>query len=480
MSDGPRIAIIGGGFSGAVVALHLLRDQHGKPFSVDVIEPRPVIGGGLAYSSEEAEHRINVAAARMTPLPDDLEHFDRWFRQSPDAAMDRAAIIPDGRAYPRRTVFGRYVDDLVRRAAQNAERGTFRHLPNRATCVEVDGEGYRITLDSGEIVIADLVVLATGHALPAVPSAFLPVSDHARFIANPWAKNALSPIRPEDWVLIIGTGLTMADTVAALRARGHVGQIVAISRRGQLSQPRTALPVEAFGDFQQHPAKTVSELLSRVRTVARELQHAGQPWENVIDAIRQQAVTIWGNLSLVERQRFQRHLRPFWDSHRYQVAPQINDVVQNDLRRNGLQVLAASFRQVSADTDVFRVKLRPRGSRPQTLAERHFHAVVNCTGPDHNTIVSDNPALASLEAAGLLTADPLHLGIHVDQQSRVIGIGGQARPTLLVAGPPARFTFGELMGLPQVTLQAKSVADQISGWIAAQETETPARRVLSA
>jgi uncharacterized NAD(P)/FAD-binding protein YdhS len=324
MASGPRIAIIGGGFAGAVAALHILRQSGDHPVSLDVIEPRPIIGGGLAYSSPEPEHRINVAAARMTPLPDDLEHFDRWFRASPHAAEDPTAIIADGRAYPRRGVFGRYVDGLVRDAAQNSPGVVFRHVQQQARQIQVLPDDYRITLANGDLVEADLVILATGHSTPAIPSVFQAVASHARFIANPWAPDALKPIRDEDWVLVIGTGLTMADTVATLRARGHVGQITAISRHGLLSQPRTALPVQAFGDFQRHPAKTVSDLLRRVRAITRDLQLAGRPWEDVIDAIRQQGGTIWGNLSLVERQRFQRHLRPYWDSHRYQVSPVID------------------------------------------------------------------------------------------------------------------------------------------------------------
>lgn len=478
MTDKPHIAIVGGGYSGAIVALHLLRNCQDQTFALDVIEPRPLIGGGLAYSTAEPEHRINVAAARMTPLPDDPEHFDRWFRQSAGAAADPKAIIADGRAYPRRAVFGRYVGDLVRDAAIQAKYATFQHIRSSVRQIELIRDGYHLTLDNGETIRADLVVLATGHSEPATPELFRAVAWHPRFVANPWASDALAAIRAEDWVLIIGTGLTMADTVAALRARGHVGQITAVSRRGQLSQPRTSLPVEAYGDFQRDPAKTVSGLLHRVRVVTRELACLGRPWEDVVDAIRQQAVTIWGSLPLVERQRFQRHLRPYWDAHRYQVAPQIDAVVQHDLRRSTLQVLAASFQQVSADADTFRVKLRRRGA--SSLVERHFHAVVNCTGPNHRVIVSGNPALASLQSASLLSADPLCLGIHVDPNNRVIGANGVGRESLLVAGPPARFTFGELMGLPQVTLQAKSVADQIATWIAAGHAATPATHALSA
>lgn len=475
MTAAPHIVIIGGGFAGATVVLHLLRAGHHGPFSLTVVEPRAVLGAGLAYSAEDAEHRINVAAARMTPLPDEPEHFDRWFRQSPEAAIDPAAIVADGRAYPRRRVFGRYVDRLVRATALQAARIRFQHLRNEAIAIAPGTAGYRIALAQGPVLEADLVILATGHAAPGVPAAFAAVTSHPRFIANPWEKDALKPIRAENWVLLIGTGLTMADTVAALRARGHTGQITAISRRGQLPQPRTTKPVEAYGDFCSIPALTVSALLRRVRDVARDLQHAGRPWEDVIDAIRQQAYTIWNNLPLIEKRRFQRHLRPYWDSHRYQIAPQIDDVVRGEIRRRGLQVIAGNFTTVTFEQEVFRVKLRPRGAPPTSLQERHFHAVVNCTGPDHGAQIAANPVLQSLQDQGLLVPDPLHLGIHVDRDSQLLDAAGNSQPALLFAGPAARFTFGELMGLPQVTLQAKAVADQAGRWLAMRAGEASSR-----
>lgn len=466
MSGTPHIVIVGGGFAGATVALHLLKAAHVAPFSLTVVEPRAAIGAGLAYSAEDPAHRINVAAARMTPLPDDPEHFDRWFRQSPEAAADPVAIIADGRAYPRRQVFGRYVDGLVRAAAAQAPDIRFQHLRSRATAVSPSGDGYRLTLADGGVLDADLIILATGHSRPGIPGLFADVADHPRFIANPWDKNALKPVRASDWVLLIGTGLTMADTVASLRARGHTGQITAISRRGQLPQPRTSLPVQAFGDFSNDSATSVSVLLQRVRTVARDLQRQGRPWEDVVDAIRQQGFIIWNSLPLIEKKRFLRHLRPYWESHRYQIAPQVDDVLRGEIRRRGLQVIAGNFTRVTFEQEVFRVKLHPRGAKASALQERHFHAVINCTGPDHAAQIAGNELLSSLQSQGLLTVDPLKLGIHVDRDSQILNATGRSQPSLLFAGPAARYTFGELMGLPQVTLQAKAVADQAGRWLA--------------
>ena len=48
------------------------------------------------------------------------------------------------------------------------------------------------------------------------------------------------------------------------------------------------------------------------------------------------------------------------------------------------------------------------------------------------------------------------------ERSEAIGPSGRADPSLLISGPLARGTFGELMGLPQVTEHAFFVAGEIA------------------
>ena len=58
-----RVAIIGGGFSGALQAVNLLR--HDGPGAV-LIERRPEVGRGTAYSTRHPEHLLNVRASNMS------------------------------------------------------------------------------------------------------------------------------------------------------------------------------------------------------------------------------------------------------------------------------------------------------------------------------------------------------------------------------------------------------------------------------
>jgi uncharacterized NAD(P)/FAD-binding protein YdhS len=94
-------------------------------------------------------------------------------------------------------------------------------------------------------------------------------------------------------------------------------------------------------------------------------------------------------------------------------------------------------------------------------------AVINCTGPGHRSVVKTHPVLAGLAEDGGLQADPASLGILVDGHGRVVRADGSAWPNLFVAGPLARGTFGELMGLPQVNTQPQAVAAQLAGLAAA-------------
>ena len=59
------VAIIGGGFSGAILAAHLLRDSD-PSFSVTVVEKTSSVGRGLAYGTECASLLLNVRARNMS------------------------------------------------------------------------------------------------------------------------------------------------------------------------------------------------------------------------------------------------------------------------------------------------------------------------------------------------------------------------------------------------------------------------------
>ena len=46
--------------------------------AVDVVEPRPELGQGIAFGTPEPWHRLNVPAIVMSAFPDEPDHFTRW------------------------------------------------------------------------------------------------------------------------------------------------------------------------------------------------------------------------------------------------------------------------------------------------------------------------------------------------------------------------------------------------------------------
>jgi uncharacterized NAD(P)/FAD-binding protein YdhS len=458
---GRRIVIIGGGFSGATVALNLLHKLPADAAEITVVEPRPLLGAGLAYSAPDPNHRVNVSAARLVILLEEPGKFDAWLRTSGVLDHDPDAMLADGRLYPKRQTFGAYLDAQLRQKAAEPGVAKLTHIQAKALRVARHHDGYEITLDSGAAISANVVVLAVSHPPPAIPRPVRDIAGAPGFIADPWLKGALDGIAQNHRVLIIGTALSTADAVATLNAAGHTGEIIAVSRRGLVSRQRANVPADFFGDFSTDPSRTALDLVKRVRATIREAEKNFSCWEAVIEGMRAQGTAIWAALPPIEKHRFLRHVRPYWDVHRYQLAPQLGDMCAAKAKAGQFRTLAARIMSATRDDTGFQVALRLRHAPEGAVQTEHFDAIINCTGPDHSKILQTNPVLASLAEAGLVAADPYGLGLETDLSARALAADGTPNDTLFVSGPLARATFGELMGLPQVSTHAALVADEV-------------------
>ncbi|HBF28734.1 FAD/NAD(P)-binding protein [Rhizobium sp.] len=465
----PIVAIVGGGLTGAVLAMHLAGTHASSRLArIIIFEPRDTLGAGLAYSTPEPTHRINVPADKMTVLPEDPCSFLRFAENHGILSKDPDAVAANGLVYLRRSAFGDYVAAQIQ---PYLDSGAIEHRKASVTAIERSKNAWSIQASDGSVVSAQVAAIAVSHPAPSAPSGLKHLNGHPKFVADATRDDALHAIENHDRVLIVGNGLTSADVVATLHARGHKGPIVAISRRGLRSRGHAATPQEPFGDFVSAPSVRASELVRRIRATVREAESRNLSWHAVLDAIRAQGQDIWRALSLAERIRLVRWARPFWDVHRFRIAPQVKDVLDGAIDQGKLSIRAGSVRNVVADENGFSVSLRERG-KPQPT-DMQFEAIVITTGPAHGGVLSSQPFLHGLNEAGVLTACETGLGIACDVNSVALGQDGGPAVGLFIAGPLARGTFGELMGVPQVTDHAFFVADQIADFLVAQ-TQAPA------
>jgi len=468
----PTIAIIGGGFTGAAVALHLAERFAPDQVRIIVFEPRERLGTGLAYDTADPVHRINVPAARMSIYPDEPEDFSRWLGETDALKDDPQAFTAGGVPFPRRQAFGLYI---TARLAPFVASGAVEHW--RTTAVEanqIDGVWSVRTAD-GRQLQAIGVVLAVSHPAPSLPTSLQAIENHPGLVPDATKPDALAKVPPDARVLVVGNGLTAADVIASLKERGHRGTILSISRRGLRSRGHPPDEQSVTLDLISTPSERASHLLHRVRQAVREANAAGLTWHPVLDAVRAQGQAIWKRLPVSERRRIARHIRPFWDVHRFRIAPQVEKALDDAVAEGSLTVKAASVRSVETSHDAIRVTLKERGKTEATVQD--FDTVIVTTGPAHGSILQSQPLLASLAAKGRLALCPTGLGLLCDRESRALATTGGADDTLLIAGPLARGTFGELMGLPQVSEHALFIAGKAANLIETHRLHSRKRQV---
>ena len=473
-----RVVIAGGGFSGAATAIDLCR-RSPEPLDIRIIEPRERIGAGLAHSAPHPQHRLNGTPAIHAIHLDEPLHFANWLSDSGTLAGDPAATTPQGVVFARRADFGRYMgEEIARWSRHNSSGSRIEHVREAAIKVAHRAGALEVALSDGRTLPADRLVLALGWNETGVLGPLTAIADHPGWFGNPWDVERLSTIARQAPVLLIGAGLTAADTFAVLAAEGHQGPVLAVSRRGLrpgLQNPhRYAISVwqrllDPHPDFIRkhgHP-RTIRAALRALRAGIESIDPATSSWQVPFDELRDCVTHFWPAMPLAEKQRFVRHLKSRYDAARFRNPPQIQQIIDAGTASGQLKFMAARLQSARVAQGALEIDLDVRdgrdgrdrhdGSGPRTLK---FAAVINCTGPQPRPSASGNALWRSLIADGLARDHPCGLGIDVDASYRLLDAGGQPQNDMIALGPPTLGGFGEAAAVPYIARQIFEATDQ--------------------
>jgi uncharacterized NAD(P)/FAD-binding protein YdhS len=440
------VLIVGGGFSGAVLAAHLARHAD-EALSVLVLDRNPARGRGVAYGTQCGGHLLNVPAGSMSAFCDDPEHFVRWAQAHYDRAVTASRFLP-------RRIYGQYIDWVLAYAA-GRHPGTITWKNDEVESVSQICEVARIKLRSGKIVTADKVVLALGNFPPASSSLPEAVRESSGYVGNPWASGALDGTEldgPENdgSVLLVGAGLTGVDMAIALRARGFKGIIHLLSRHGLLPEKHKAR--QSWPAFWTPAApRTIRGLLRLVREQVEAAERNGTDWRAVIDSLRGSTLAIWQSLPVKEKRRFLRHLRPYWEVHRHRVAPEIGCLLEQQIASGEIETHAGRIVDCREQEGKTRVTFRDRntGDYVHLMVDR----VVNCTGPETDCRKLNDVLVRNLLEQGMARPDALSLGLDAAEDGALIDAHGLASNVIYVVGPARKGRLWETTAVPEIRQQ---------------------------
>lgn len=442
-----RLLIVGGGAAGCLVAIHLLR-QARAPVQIEIAEPRARLAEGVAYSTGDPAHVLNVPAGRMSAYPDEPENFRTW------AGADASAFLPRGR-------YAQYLRDVLAGAvASAAPTVSFRHRQDHVLSLRTSaGGGFTAVMPHRFRRDVDVVILATGYDGPGSPGDSVDDArsrpDLAALVINDvWATHdptdrvmgtGLPAIPAGRRALIaVGTGLTFVDHATSHLGRSSENTIIGVSRHGWLPQAH-------HGHHGDHPPFTLTPTTT-VGDMVAFLRGLGEHWQGGVDALRPHIPTIWRQSTDEQRQRFLAEHGAWWAVHRHRMPPEVAERLRRWQAEGRLRIVRGTVEDV-AHTDG-RVTVTTSGG--EVLGG---DALLNCTGRDGRP---RRGLSADLLARGLATAGPLGWGLSVEVPSmRVRRSATDVHPSLYALGPLALGELFETTAIPEIRVQAARIAEAV-------------------
>lgn len=442
------IAIIGGGFSGALTAIQLLKKS--QNVKVVLINSTLPIAKGIAYSTLLPEHLLNVPAGKMSPFSDKPEHFINWLSANNYSTSNtKEAFLP-------RLIYGKYIMELLE---SFKSLNQFEQVEAKATDIQKKTDSYIIKLNTSDSLIADKIVLALGNFLPAHPPITrIAFFESKNYFQNPWSSAYLNNIELKKDILLIGTGLTMVDCVLSLKKVGFEGKIIVVSPRGYTpaSHGKTDLYPDLYSELK---GLSLAEMFHLVRKHLKIAESKNISWRAVVDSLRPHVQEIWMNFSKKEKQQFISHVRHIWGIARHRL-PMDTHKELFDLKESGqLEIIGGRIMDMQEIDDSVSVVIKLRKSNEQKTLK--VSRVINCTGPQTNYKDLDDELVKNLLAKELILADELKLGIQTTINGRVLQQENKPSSDIYAIGSLLRGVLWETTAVPEIRIQAESIAQQI-------------------
>src|SRR5512144_1772327 len=442
------IVVIGAGLSGALLAVHLLR-QCRPGDRIYLIEKRAGFGLSLAYPTTNQQNLLNVRAGNMGAFHDQPNHFVDWLRsRAPDDEPP-----PTAESFVSRWLYGTYVRSVL--CDELWANGKGRNLflvPDQVVALHEDPRCVSLTVGGGRCYRVDAVVLASGNQSAD--------TSKGAYCATPWHPDTTTGVPRKAPVLLIGSGQTMVDTVQSLLDAGHKGAIHVLSQRGLLPHAHAPARRLDIGVADLPRTTSVARLAHWLCATVRAVEARGFEWRGVLDGLRPHVQDLWRRLPIDERRRFLRHLRPWWEIHRHRMAPSVAAKLEAAKQRGQLVVGAARIVAIEAAETSVLARVRRRGSSVSETLE--VGRAINCSGPEIKHKASSDPLIRDLLARGFARPDPLGLVLEVSEQGALLNKDGVASHRLFAVGPITRGTFWEVTTVPDIRLQCVRLANHLS------------------
>jgi uncharacterized NAD(P)/FAD-binding protein YdhS len=470
-TDNPvNIAIIGGGFCGVMTAVNLLRDNS-PPLHIHLINKGYPLAKGVAYTPHTANLLLNVPNGRMSAFADEPNHYVNWLMKTNAAAAGSKDKL--SAAFSTRQQYGNYLawlwDEWRHKANGNKQITVY---DDYADDIIESGPLLHISLRGHPVLAVDTVVLATGNSLPRLPAAIHPSLSKSKFyFADPWKASCIRNTGDDGDILIIGNGLTMVDTAIGLAAAGYKGTIHTISPHGYRLKPwQDEREPYAGIDFSAlNPAEysllNLLKIFNRHRKIAERLNQSVYP---LVDALRPKAQLAWQSFSLAEKQQFIKYLNTFWGSIRHRLPAQMQEII-DAMRANGKLITHKGYVTGAKENNGrVEVSLNCNGSLKSLDVQR----VINCTGPETDITRPGNKLLNNLAKKGMISQGPCGLGISAQVAACCFAVADTKRrqhPDLFVIGANLKGMLWESTAVPELRLQAKTIAQQILAGVNARQ-----------